>query len=832
MTRIAVLRRVDGLFAWRIARGQEGFVTELAPLSFEREPEHRELLQAWDALGAVREIRAEVLEAVRCVLLATVLDPEGERPTLERLEIAPPPPEHKATAANPRAYQGTKDRPPKPRRPEPRDLRPFLCVRGGQDRLVQLLMRELGPIDLPAEVRTAPPGFYRGLGWFAHIMPEHYEGALAVHHALDLERDLTLRYVVALFLRNGFGDRIAWLRVAVGMAPPLRVPFLDLLTELGCWREAPESVRKQLTKLAAACTETNFELRMRYALSVVQADDRLEDAMLAMELADLHAPDFRFLQRNEDYYTPLAKDAWPQLQVFVSAYYDEPEWEVMSAWQACCKDPVLAGELAFIGDACLDTEAAQFLGRVLTSAILYADRPLRTWQPWQQQLRQFVAVIRAVRYPSKAVDLLDELVSEGTYAHLPSILALAHRCCAEPLAKDSAIATAVERFGIADARTQAALLRAPTQSFAVLDQQCARRDDAWAIGCAFDSFLKHGAEWFVAAFVQQPRTLCRSAHTVGLFARPQRHAIVKQAMASPLALVASDCSAVEFAARFDLHGPKTMTSPIPKKLRQHLAGQVILSDAQLERAARVIRSAWPAVVAEHIHELALAHMARNLGSDSVDLAALNQQMVHALKLQTGLDVNQRSLRRLLRACYRGDRDYLQQHPRNRAWLQQHAAVSEPWCQGITLSRDLKDHGTVTLTIENEPLEALRLGTYVGSCYGLGGGFMWSAAAVVLDINKQVVFARDAQQRCLARQILAITDDDKLACYSVYPESNPEMLALFADFDQAFAKHLGIPIESATTDEHVTTLLATKWWQDGLWDVSTVPGQKTTNSSQA
>ena len=41
-----------------------------------------------------------------------------------------------------------------------------------------------------------------------------------------------------------------------------------------------------------------------------------------------------------------------------------------------------------------------------------------------------------------------------------------------------------------------------------------------------------------------------------------------------------------------------------------------------------------------------------------------------------------------------------------------------------------------------------MGTYVGSCLGLGGICADSSAAVLLDINKQVVYARDQHGRLL------------------------------------------------------------------------------------
>ncbi len=246
----------------------------------------------------------------------------------------------------------------------------------------------------------------------------------------------------------------------------------------------------------------------------------------------------------------------------------------------------------------------------------------------------------------------------------------------------------------------------------------------------------------------------------------------------------------------------------------------MLTTAQLERATAVVRSEWPRVLCESLNEAALRHMAQSLGAMDVDLVALNDSMVHALRLQTGLDDNRRSLRRLLRARFRGEDDYVRTHPANRAWLGAHPRLSENrWLEGLTIARELGEFGSVTLALESDPLESLRLGTYVGSCLGLGGGFTASAAAIALDVNKQVVFARDTRGRFLARQVIAITDDERLACYAVYPREHDALVAAFAAYDRAFAAYLGVEIEPESAEDKVALTVATQWWDDGVWDVS-------------
>ncbi|MFK7742549.1 MAG: hypothetical protein AB8H80_19715 [Planctomycetota bacterium] len=827
-TRIALLRRVDGLFELTVTRREGGqaptYVERMRPL---RRPNNsvgeRELLEAWELLGAVREIEPPIVEAVRYILGVTVLDPEGERPTLRPLDITPPPAPHQPTAAHPRAYQGTKDRPPKPKRPDLRDLRPYLCAVGSQDRLVRLLRAELGDIELPQEERDAPPGFRRGLAWFATMEPARYEGARSVHHALDLERDVPLRHAAAVFAHDLTKHVIAWLRLACHVEPARRIQFLDLVRETNAKNCDPESSAAGLTAIAANCTDKNFVTRMRYALAVAHKGDAVGDLHGAFELADLHAPAFDF-QTYEDEHgdlAPLAEDARRQLQSFYDAYFPEAEWDAMAIWAACCIDEALPGELANIASAQLQAPAARKLGLALAQAILYDDANLASWRECRDALRRFVEAMQGVPFQVKATSVLAELVWEDLLDHLDYAAKLIPLVCVAPLAEASDIDVPLARFGFVSERNRERLLQAADQSYQVLDKEAARSNDAGLISCGFDSLTKHAEHQFAAAFLEHPRTLCRTSRTLGLLAKPQRDAIVQHVMASPLGgdtAVMSESALLECLAQ---HGPHAATVPIPKRLRQHVAGDVELTEAQLDRATDIARKAWPAIICERMQELALAQMANSLGRDDVDLRELNEQMLHALKLQAGMQSNQRGIRRLLRACHEGNGNYLRMHPRNQAWLQSHHAIADDWLEGIRVSDEVEGHGVVTLAIEHNPLEALRLGSYAGSCLGLGGSFAWSAAGIVLDINKQVVFARDPKGRFLARQVLGMTDTGRLACYDVYPESRGALRKLFRRFDVAFAERLAVSLATDSEggdegDTTIPTLVASEWWDDGIW----------------
>ena len=111
-------------------------------------------------------------------------------------------------------------------------------------------------------------------------------------------------------------------------------------------------------------------------------------------------------------------------------------------------------------------------------------------------------------------------------------------------------------------------------------------------------------------------------------------------------------------------------------------------------------------------------------------------------------------------------NYLQHHPLTIRWLKCHPNIClKPWTCGIHLE-SYEEKQYVTINLEQHPLEVLKLGTYVGSCLGVGGLCTDSAAAVMLDVNKQVLYARDAKGVVLARQLLAISKNEQLVAFEI------------------------------------------------------------------
>jgi hypothetical protein len=192
---------------------------------------------------------------------------------------------------------------------------------------------------------------------------------------------------------------------------------------------------------------------------------------------------------------------------------------------------------------------------------------------------------------------------------------------------------------------------------------------------------------------------------------------------------------------------------------------------------------------------------------------------HALAMLGDVNVHRRQLRRMLAASLSGDPGWRLRHPRTQEWFTRHPKLArEVWLEGVEMRGEVVGVGEVRLAIETDPLEALKLGTYVGSCLARGGYLEHSAAAVVLDVNKQVVYARDQRGSVVGRQLIAISEADELVCFRVYGTVKTDLLEpLFGEYDRTFAARLGLTLfVDAAAEYEIATILSHDWWDDSAW----------------
>jgi len=256
---------------------------------------------------------------------------------------------------------------------------------------------------------------------------------------------------------------------------------------------------------------------------------------------------------------------------------------------------------------------------------------------------------------------------------------------------------------------------------------------------------------------------------------------------------------------------------MPRKLRESLEGKQKLTTAQETRALAKTAGNLGRFKLEILNNLALEMMSTAIGRRKNDVLAL-----HAIQLATMAEENSRGLKRMLRRLFAGEPDYVIAHPVTRHWLSHLKKVnSRLWLAGISRARHVEGIGEVEISVEGDPLEVLKMGSYFNTCLGLGGICAYSAAAVALDINKRVLYVKNADGHPLARMLVAIDTEERLVCFSVYPESAPaELKKFFRNTAADWAGLLGTRIYSSAPDApsyNIQNILASGWWDDHPWD---------------
>jgi hypothetical protein len=257
-----------------------------------------------------------------------------------------------------------------------------------------------------------------------------------------------------------------------------------------------------------------------------------------------------------------------------------------------------------------------------------------------------------------------------------------------------------------------------------------------------------------------------------------------------------------------------LPNPIPRRLREHREGCVRLSSASLSGHREAILRALVPVRLQLLRRMALEEAACGV---PVDLS--HEAERHAVQMLGSLYRSRRLLRRVLRVSPPERRRFLDEHPASRAWHARHPRVDErTWRSGVTAEEALADGRHVRLAFETDPAEVLRLGTHVGSCLSVGGVNGSSAVSVMADANRRVVFARDARGSFVARQQVAITEDERLYCFPVYPLGvGEDVAAAFERYDLALASALGLELErDGEREVTIAPLLAGDSYLDALW----------------
>lgn len=797
---------IDRLAPWRIEH-----VCELRPLTPQVRPA---LWRAWHALAAVDTWDAATLAAVRLVLDETVpaLDDAGELPALGAEVHMPEPP--RATAAHPRAYRGTHIRPPRPAQPVPVDVRAYLLAR----RHIDQVLAQLGA---PAHVDPTA-GFDSMFVMQLWPLFADARGEIGAFAALAS----TFALATAPVLRGALvgiyrvaGDparALGWWSHVLAHEPKDRVQAAQLVAASGV--AAIEPIDADFATITAALEPTAqwsiYRALARGAAPVYLTSGLALDAISEASIDELPAGD-----RDV---TEIVTATVTRLATAMDEDSGAAFWRGY-LWRCCGAQPGLAAILARPDFVSLEASAAFWMLRwvCIPSAFDAAPAMWRALAPVLPPVLEIAAEIAAPYHRKFIEDLADaswhdESTESDVRAAIAGVVGICRRVARPPFGTESVLGplTACLAPHALHAHMPA-LEDAPDASWLALETASQRLNDGRIIARGLARIAKF-APALLATFATAIKPLMRTADTLMMLSEEAAEAAMARYRASPIAGDVEVLPIADLCALVDPIARAGGQDPVRKALRRHLAGEIALGDAQLAGHRARIIAALGEVRLAALRQIAEADLATRVGVDKIESVGIR----HAMGILRNAERQRPQLRRMLAANLSGDASWRLRHPRTQEWLARHPELAcEVWLAGHELVAEVPDVGRVRIAVEHDPLEALKLGTYVGSCLGRGGNLEYSAAASVLDVNKHVVYARDSRNAVIGRQLVAISEAEELVCFYVYGSARKVLEPLFRDFDQAFARALGVPLYTRKDGEDyvIANVLSHEWWDDSVWD---------------
>jgi len=752
----------------------------------------------WARLARVRPGNVDDLAVVRRVWSRSVPAATGwDRVPPLRAPRPPAPP--RATAAHPRAYRGTTHQPPKPARPT-LDLQP-----------IERWSTLRGLLDLDA----AEPHPFAAARWGKGAGIDLDGLHPALREALPILGDLAPAAVDAL------DHRVRRLRLperfcfAAADHPSALAPWLDALL---CLDAAHQGSLAEA--LAAGCPPADSATPgaiVRVAVlgegfseriaRFVDAAHRGADAAFlagALELEAESGPgafEAPLLGRRA---LPLGRrDVLPLVRALAERLVDHEAVSLPSLHAALGVSPDWA-------------ELVEDLARRpdVTPAELAAWLAVAPGLPYQSLAALGItrqALERRARIPLAARPGFARRVAEGIWlrsgdakpAVARRLLSLAERTAAH--ANEVMHLLFVQHLAGRDLPTPEGLLRA-------LEKRLSRRSRT-ALAIDGVAALLDGAPELARALIDEaPQRFVRLAITIGPAHPARTTPAVRGARREALWDPPADLDRLRRVL------PELLAvapASVPRVLRLAVRDGTPLSPTRAAGHLAGIRAGWSLVRAALVERAVARELQRGVTPEP---RTLSREETLALGRLGRSGRQRRALRRVLRAILDGRDPELFAHPASRRWFAGRPELDEAkWRQGLELVEEVAGFGAVRIGTESDLLEVLRLGDHTGTCFALGGMFEEDPAAVALDVNKQVVFAR-CQGRVLARQIVAVSEAGELVGYPVYfvDAEHPGLVEAFVRFDHALAERLGLAIATEEAPE-VALVLAQDLWFDDAWD---------------
>jgi len=261
-----------------------------------------------------------------------------------------------------------------------------------------------------------------------------------------------------------------------------------------------------------------------------------------------------------------------------------------------------------------------------------------------------------------------------------------------------------------------------------------------------------------------------------------------------------------------------------ESLRARLAdGERLDRQVNEEARERLVQAAHGAVftaawrVVDDVFRERLEQLAGPLPPD----LEMTPDLLNAALLGVNINCNRGLLRKLLRACLKGDATWRERQPANAAFLESlrgRAVDPAAWLarRERTARCAAVPGGRVRIHLETDPLHVLQMGNYFDTCLSFGQCNSYSTVANASELNKRVLYVTDTGGRVVGRKLLVINEGGELVGFRTYTslgdaEQNRAVRAAVRRYCRRLARELGLPLGESGP---FASLLTPHWYDDG------------------
>ncbi|MGV7220981.1 MAG: hypothetical protein ACQ9MH_05635 [Nitrospinales bacterium] len=842
--------------------------------------DQKQLQKSWKYISKVNQWDEETLFHIFYLLVET--DPaydEVDEGHLPPLKFDPAPKPAKATAANPRGIRATKNKLVKTKKIQPINLQPYLCNRKN----VKAITKKLLPYwpsgyarlakagydvtDLPSNIKQLEPHLdpyfvvhhqltkdirnYKLPPQFVkHILPslkglewKKVTEVLSIYWELSLANNIPLLTCVSRLLSLNITDTsLNICKLIASQQKDRRIDLAIYAIKRKAYLIPPENfdLHKGIGLLEITSTK-HFSVRLKALFDFMYKGYSLDYLREGFCIANKFCPSFAFNNLENCYDFPYEKFhiVIERFQVFE----DFSNWSVVSHWATCGRKNWYKNFIKKIDLNLFSPGVGKELIRVIRDHLdidSSADKSGKRRIFIDQQVSRIIKYLKHIDKDYQFVFLeslgefynyWDKLDIPRKTAYLNACFEILERMCKKPF-KQNINAIYLTSFFIdySYRDNRSVFLHAPESSLLNLQKATRSRNSTNIMVTGMIAILWSFNKFTIQCFINYSSKLFKVAKCLGTATKFHVNAILKEFSRHPLMKPkVEDLKANQICPLVKSFLEPGITNPIPKKLNDYLQGKCDLTDTQIKNLVVKLKVALNSTRLDILEQMILDTLSKNLPISKED-----ENHMHTLQFLNVIEENRRPIKRFIKALHEGKSDYLETHPVTQKWITRHKIIPlKKWTSGFNFTGDTEKHGTVTITLEQNPMEVLKMGTYVGSCLGLGGDYSYNAAATVLDINKQVLYARNSENKVVGRQLIAISKKNDLVCFEVYPINvSLEVKDLFCEYDLMLADFLGLnlyedsdkPVKPKKKKDgefenyyEIENILSSEWYDDYAWD---------------